>query len=34
MIYGSMPAEFMETKNIGHIYRNGTTIFGNIIVCA
>ena len=32
MIYGSLQAEFMETKHNGHIHRNGTSIFGNIVV--
>ena len=32
MIYGSLYAEFMETKHNGHIHRYGTPIFGNIVV--
>ena len=32
MIYGSLQAEFMETKHNGHIHRYRTPIFGNIVV--
>ena len=32
MIYGSLQAEFMETKYNGHIHMNGTPIFGKIVV--
>ena len=32
MIYGSLQAQFMETKHNGHIHRYGTPIFGNIVV--
>ena len=32
MIYGSLQAEFMETKYIGHMHRYGPPIFGNIVV--
>ena len=32
MIYGSLQAEFMETKYYGHIYRYGTPICGKIVV--
>ena len=32
MIYGSLQADFMETKYNGHIHRYGTPIFGNIVV--
>ena len=32
MIYGSLQAEFMETKHNGHIRGYGTPIFGNIVV--
>ena len=32
MIYGSMQAEFMETKYNSHIHRYGTSIFGKIVV--
>ena len=32
MIYGSLQAEFMETKYNSHIHRRGTSIFGKIVV--
>ena len=32
MIYGSLQAEFMETKYNSHIHRYGTFIFGKIII--
>ena len=32
VIYGSMRAEFMETKHTGHIHRHGTPICGKIVV--
>ena len=32
MIYGSLQAEFMETKYNGHIHRYGTYTFGKIVV--
>ena len=32
MTYGSMQAEFMETKYNGHIHRFGIPIIGNIVV--
>ena len=32
MIYGSVQAEFMETKYNGHIHRYGTPTFGKIVV--
>ena len=32
MIYGSLQAEFMETKYNSHIHRYGTSIFGKIVV--
>ena len=32
MIYGSLQAEFMETKYNSHIHRYVTSIFGKIIV--
>ena len=32
MIYGSLQAEFMETKNNSHIHRYGTPVFGKIVV--
>ena len=32
MIYGSLQAEFMETKHNGYIHRYRTPIFGNIFV--
>ena len=32
MIYGSLQAEFMETKHNSHIQRYGTSIFGKIVV--
>ena len=32
MIYGSLPAEFMETKFNSHIHRYGTYAFGKIVV--
>ena len=32
MIYGSLQAEFMETKCNGHIHIYGTPIFGKIVV--
>ena len=32
MIYGSLQAEFMETKYNNHIHRNGTSVFGKIVV--
>ena len=31
MIYGSLKAEFIETKYNGHIHRYGTLIFGEIL---
>ena len=31
MIYGSLQAEFRETKYNGHIHRYGTSIFGKIV---
>ena len=30
MIYGSLQAEFMDTKQNSHIHRYGTHIFGKI----
>ena len=32
MIYGSLQAEFMETKYNNHIYVYGTSVFGKIVV--
>ena len=32
IIYGSLQAEFMETKYNSHIHRYGTPIFGKIVV--
>ena len=32
MIYGSLQAEFMETKYNNHIHRYGTSVFGEIVV--
>ena len=32
MIYGSLQAEFMETKYSSHILRYGTSVFGKIVV--
>ena len=32
MIYGSLQAEFMETKYSSHIHRYGTSIVGKIVV--
>ena len=32
MIYGSLQAEFMETKYNSHIHGNGTSDFDNIVV--
>ena len=32
MIYGSLQAEFMETKYNSHIHRYGTSILGKIVV--
>ena len=32
MIYGSLQAEFMETKNNSHIHGYGTSVFGKIAV--
>ena len=32
MIYGSLQAEFMETKYNSHIHRYGTSVFGKIVV--
>ena len=32
MIYGSLQAEFLETKHNGHVHRYGTPIFGDIVV--
>ena len=32
MIYGSLQAEFMETKYNSHIHGNGTFVFGKIVV--
>ena len=32
MIYGSMQAEFMETKYNSHIHRYGASVFGKIVV--
>ena len=32
MIYGSLQAEFMETKYNSHLHRYGTFIFGKIAV--
>ena len=32
MIYGSLQAEFMETKYNSHIFRYGTYVFGKIVV--
>ena len=32
MIYGSMQAEFMETKCNSHIHGYGTSVFGKIVV--
>ena len=32
MIYGSLQAEFMETKYNSHIHGNGTSVFGKIVV--
>ena len=32
MIYGSLQAEFMETKYNSHIHRYGTSIFGKTVV--
>ena len=31
MFYGSLPAEFMETKHNGHIDRYETHTFGDIV---
>ena len=32
MIYGSLLAEFMETRHNGHIHKYKTPLFGNIVV--
>ena len=32
MIYGNMQAEFVGTKNNGHIHGYGIPIFGTIVV--
>ena len=32
MIYGSLQAEFMETKYNSHIHGYGTFVFGKIVV--
>ena len=32
MIYGSLQAEFMETKYNGHFHEYGTSVFGKIVV--
>ena len=32
MIYGSLQAEFKETKYNGHIHMCGTPVFGEIVV--
>ena len=32
MIYGSLQAEFMESKYISHIHGYGTSVFGKIVV--
>ena len=32
MIYGSLQAEFMETKYNNHVHRYGTSVFGKIVV--
>ena len=32
MIYGSLQAEFMETKYNSHIHEYGTSVFGKIVV--
>ena len=32
MIYGSLQAEFMETKYNSHIHGYGTYVFGKIVV--
>ena len=32
MIFGSLQAEFMETKHNGHIHRYGAPISGNIVM--
>ena len=32
MIYGSLQAEFMETKYNSHIDRYGTSVFGKIVI--
>ena len=32
MIYGSLQAEFMETKYNSHIHRYGTSVFGQIVI--
>ena len=32
VIYGSLQAEFMETKCKGHIHKCGTPIFGKIVI--
>ena len=32
MIYGSLQAEFMETKYNSHIHGYGTPVFGKIVV--
>ena len=32
MIYGSLQAEFMETKHNSHIHRYGTSVFGKIVI--
>ena len=32
MIYGSLQAEFMETKHSGHIHRYGAPVFNDIVV--
>ena len=32
MIYGSLQAELMKPKYNSHIHRNGTSIFGKIVV--
>ena len=32
MIYGSLQAEFMETKYNSHIHWYGTPVFGKIVV--
>ena len=31
MIYGSLQAEFMETKYTSYIHRYGTSVFGKIV---